>query len=174
MIPTSSIQDDGKCATHSLWPSPMIQRMVGIVIVSLEYILPFIILIYCYSKIFVVIRGQVSLGCILLTRTCVRQRAVFWDNLLVTVWNQRWGYWVRRCCCWHCGLGPSRCLPGCPGCQRWTGWASRCWKVSNFYAQQRWGCRKSLRHDKICKSARKQFGLSVRLKNNASDAASPV
>ena len=41
----------GTCFLYSFWPSALIQRIVGVFLVAEEYIIPIIILVYCYGRI---------------------------------------------------------------------------------------------------------------------------
>ena len=42
---------DGDCRVNALWPSPQFKNVSGVVIISIQFIIPLFILIYCYGRI---------------------------------------------------------------------------------------------------------------------------
>ena len=41
----------GECLIHSYWPSPQIQKIVGLLAVMVAFVVPLLVLIYCYVRI---------------------------------------------------------------------------------------------------------------------------
>jgi hypothetical protein len=57
--PTSGIVN-GQCLAFAIWPNALTASIVGIVTVSLQYVLPLITMIFCYTRIILVIRGRIK------------------------------------------------------------------------------------------------------------------
>lgn len=58
-IPTSIIKD-GLCFNFYHWPSLGMQKMAGVLTCTLHYIVPMVVLIYCYGKMILVISGRIE------------------------------------------------------------------------------------------------------------------
>ena len=43
-----------------IWPSPMIQNAVGIFVIFVDFLVPLVILVYCYGRILWVIRARIG------------------------------------------------------------------------------------------------------------------
>ena len=55
-IPTSGLSESGKCIIYEMYPSPQIQRFVGILLVMLTYSIPMFIIIFAYTRIALALR----------------------------------------------------------------------------------------------------------------------
>lgn len=57
---TAAINSDGECLPFSHWPNTQTQNGVGIVTVFLEYFIPIFFMVFCYSKMAVVLHRRVE------------------------------------------------------------------------------------------------------------------
>ena len=53
---------NGECKVYYLWPSDKIKTVFGTVILFIEFIIPFIILIFCYGKIVWMLSRRINTG----------------------------------------------------------------------------------------------------------------
>lgn len=59
-IPSTYIRPDGTCASLGYWPSDAVENGVGVLIVIVEYFVPFFFLIFCYTKMALVLHRRVE------------------------------------------------------------------------------------------------------------------
>ncbi len=55
-IPTSGLSESGKCIIYEIYPSAQIQRLVGILLFTLQYFIPLFTIIFAYTRIALVLR----------------------------------------------------------------------------------------------------------------------
>ncbi len=60
VIPTSGLSESGKCTIVKMYPSPQIQRFVGILAAMLEYFIPLLIITFAYTRMAIVLRRGVN------------------------------------------------------------------------------------------------------------------
>ncbi len=59
MIPSSFVIN-GQCSIYSRWPSDLTQKLFGLVTILIQFFVPLMILIYCYSRIALTIHGKIK------------------------------------------------------------------------------------------------------------------
>lgn len=62
MIPTAGLQEDGSCTVYSIYPSTLIQSVVGVITVVVQYLFPLALLAFYYLQMWRVLRVKVSPG----------------------------------------------------------------------------------------------------------------
>ena len=60
MVPTAGLVEDGGCTVFSVYPSIEWQRFNGIFTIFLQFFVPLVILIFCYSRMALVLRSRVQ------------------------------------------------------------------------------------------------------------------
>ncbi len=56
----SSIVIDGQCAIYSYWPSPTVRKMFGVITVTLQFLIPLCILVFCYGAIVLALHRRIK------------------------------------------------------------------------------------------------------------------
>ena len=59
MIP-SSVVIDGQCAIYTRWPSPLSQKLFGLITILIQFLIPLVIMVYCYSYIAVTLHRKIK------------------------------------------------------------------------------------------------------------------
>ena len=60
MIPTAAIQKSGMCTVYSVWPNVTTQRAVGVLTILVQYLLPIVLLSFCYGRMAYVLQQRVG------------------------------------------------------------------------------------------------------------------
>ena len=60
MIPSSAVKPDGNCSVYSEWPSHRVQNLVGIITIIIQFVIPIIFLIVCYTLIALNLRRRLT------------------------------------------------------------------------------------------------------------------
>ncbi len=60
VIPTAGLVEGGGCTIYSVYPSVSVQRFNGILTIVLQFIVPLLIMIFCYARMALVIRMRVQ------------------------------------------------------------------------------------------------------------------
>lgn len=60
VTPTARINSDGRCTVYSVWPNALTQRAVGVFTVLIQFFTPLTILIYCYTRMALVLHKRVD------------------------------------------------------------------------------------------------------------------
>ena len=60
LLPTSGITDDGNCATLTFWPNEKWQKVYGISAIFVQFMGPLILLIFFYTRMFIVLRRNIK------------------------------------------------------------------------------------------------------------------
>ena len=50
----------GECQIYAFWPSPQIQTFVGLLVVAIAFVIPLVMLIYCYGRILWVLTRRID------------------------------------------------------------------------------------------------------------------
>ncbi|KAK2140455.1 hypothetical protein LSH36_1348g00028 [Paralvinella palmiformis] len=59
MVPTSGISRDGGCTLYSFWPDSLTQNAIGVLTITIQFIVPIILLIIFYARMIVVLRMRI-------------------------------------------------------------------------------------------------------------------
>ena len=59
-VPTTFVDEKGKCQAMSKWPSQLHAKVAGILTVVVEYFIPLGILIFCYDRIGFMLRRKLD------------------------------------------------------------------------------------------------------------------
>ena len=51
---------DGVCRTYALWPNSAVQKLAGIIFAVIKYFIPLFTMVFCYGRMFRVIRSKVG------------------------------------------------------------------------------------------------------------------
>ena len=57
---TAGINDKNMCAPNSLWPGESVKKTSGIINIVISLIVPLLLLIYCYTRMFISLRTRVA------------------------------------------------------------------------------------------------------------------
>ncbi|KAK2154720.1 hypothetical protein LSH36_259g01011 [Paralvinella palmiformis] len=60
LLPTSGITDDGHCSTLTFWPNEKWQKVYGISAIFVQFMGPLILLIFFYTRMFIVLRRNIK------------------------------------------------------------------------------------------------------------------
>ena len=50
----------GDCILYAFWPSLLLSSVIGVLVVSIQFFIPFLILVYCYGRIVWVLTRRIS------------------------------------------------------------------------------------------------------------------
>lgn len=60
VIPTAMIKPNGHCVVYSVWPGVETRRAVGIVTVFIQFLIPLVILVYCYLRMALILHRKID------------------------------------------------------------------------------------------------------------------
>lgn len=60
MIPTARLVNGGSCTVYSVYPSVTVQRFNGVLTICVQFFIPLVVLIYCYTRMALVLRSRVQ------------------------------------------------------------------------------------------------------------------
>jgi len=62
MTPSAAILPSGQCTVYSEWPDSVTQSTVGVITITVQFVIPLILLVYGYTRMAVVLHRLVAVA----------------------------------------------------------------------------------------------------------------